>query len=90
MNAPNHEHDHDGQQHPASHCHCCPDGGWHQQLAVSRRGFLTTAAVGGAMLTGLSGPVSAGHRKGVFPCLLRASHSRCFRFSFGITQNERI
>ena len=54
MNAPNKPHDHQGHNHPASHCHCCPDGGWHQQLAVSRRGFLTTAAVGGAVLTGLS------------------------------------
>jgi hypothetical protein len=35
-------------------CHCCPDGAWHQQLSVSRRDFLATAAVGGAVLSGLS------------------------------------
>lgn len=35
-------------------CHCCPDGARHQHLAVSRRDFLTTAAVGGAVLSGLS------------------------------------
>ncbi|MGM0485245.1 MAG: twin-arginine translocation signal domain-containing protein [Planctomycetota bacterium] len=38
----------------ADHCHCCPDSGWHKELALSRRGFLTTAAAGGAVLTGLS------------------------------------
>ncbi len=54
MNELNHEHDHDGHQCAPHHCHCCPDAGQHQQLAVSRRGFLATAAVGGAVLSGLS------------------------------------
>lgn len=44
--------------HPESHndlgCHCCPDGRRPHGLSVSRRGFLTTAAVGGAVLGGLS------------------------------------
>jgi len=39
--------------HP-SHCHCCPDSPWRQELNVSRRTFLTSAAVGGAVLGGLS------------------------------------
>ncbi len=42
-------HHHDGQP-----CHCCPDNAWHQQLNVSRRDFLASAAVGGAVLGGLS------------------------------------
>jgi len=56
MNAKRNEHDCDAHchGHGADHCHCCPDSTWHRQLAVSRRGFLTTAAVGGAALTGLS------------------------------------
>ena len=43
-----------GDCHGADHCHCCPDSAWHQELALSRRNFLATAAVGGAVLTGLS------------------------------------
>ncbi len=44
-----------GHQQGTGHaCHCCPDSGWHQELAVSRRGFMTTAALGGAVLGGLS------------------------------------
>ncbi|MHB8957390.1 MAG: twin-arginine translocation signal domain-containing protein [Pirellulaceae bacterium] len=35
-------------------CHCCPDSAWHKDLAVSRRGFMTTAALGGAVLGGMS------------------------------------
>ena len=35
-------------------CHCCPDGRhWHGQ-SVSGRDFMATAAVGGAVLSGLS------------------------------------
>ena len=50
----NHPHQ-QGPSASANHrCHCCPDSAWHEDLAVSRRGFLTTAAVGGAMLSGLS------------------------------------
>ena len=35
-------------------CHCCPDGGRPHGPTVSRRGFLATAAAGGAVLSGLS------------------------------------
>lgn len=38
----------------ADHCHCCPDSTWHKELALSRRGFMATAAIGGAALTGLT------------------------------------
>ncbi len=45
-------------ENPANHdgncCHCCPDGRQQHSLGVSRRGFLATAAVGGAVLGGLS------------------------------------
>jgi hypothetical protein len=47
-------HDHADHAHGAANCHCCPDGAWHQELSVSRRSFLTTAAVGGAVLSSLS------------------------------------
>jgi hypothetical protein len=40
--------------HAGNQCRCCPDSQWHQELALSRRGFLATAAVGGAVLGGLS------------------------------------
>lgn len=46
---PDHGHSHEGQS-----CHCCPDSHWHEDLSVSRRGFLATATVGGAVLGGLS------------------------------------
>jgi hypothetical protein len=35
-------------------CRCCPDAAWLRSLNLSRRGFLTTAAAGGAVLSGLS------------------------------------
>ena len=45
-------------EHPEGHdehcCHCCPDGRRQHGPSVSRRGFLTTAAAGGAVLGGLS------------------------------------
>ena len=43
-------HDH----HRAAPCHCCPDNHWHEDLNLSRRNFLATTAVGGAVLGGLS------------------------------------
>ena len=45
-----HEHHH----HEDRPCHCCPDSQWHLDLDLSRRSFLTTAAVGGSVLGGLS------------------------------------
>lgn len=45
----------DCQHHQhTSACHCCPDNQWHQDLNLSRRNFLASAAVGGAVLSGLS------------------------------------
>jgi len=44
----------DHSDHSSRACHCCPDSAWRQELTLSRRGFLTTAAVGGAVLGGLS------------------------------------
>jgi hypothetical protein len=55
-----------GHQHQHGRsCHCCPDNEWHQELNVSRRNFLATATVGGAVLGGLSwaGLVSANETK---------------------------
>lgn len=54
MKVPQEKPDHECQHTHADHCHCCPDSTWRQLPGVSRRGFLATAAVGGAMLTGLS------------------------------------
>ena len=48
-----HEHNH-AHAHDTACCHCCPDGRQPPGANVSRRGFLTTAAVGGAVLGGLS------------------------------------
>lgn len=45
-----HQHAHSAQEG----CHCCPDSRWHRDLDLSRRDFLVTAAVGGAMLGALS------------------------------------
>ncbi|MBC8868296.1 MAG: twin-arginine translocation signal domain-containing protein, partial [Planctomycetes bacterium] len=45
---------HAGHQHDGMPCHCCPDNQWHQELDLNRRNFLATAAVGGAVLGGLS------------------------------------
>jgi hypothetical protein len=42
------------QHHHESRCHCCPDSQWQQEGNVSRRTFLASAAVGGAVLGGLS------------------------------------
>ena len=39
---------------PEGECRCCPDAAWLRGLNLSRRGFLTTAAAGGAVLGGLS------------------------------------
>ncbi len=50
-----HSKDHSGHSHHAGQpCHCCPDNAWHRELALSRRGFLATAAAGGAVLGSLS------------------------------------
>ena len=47
--------DQGGHSHQAgNHCHCCPDSAWHKELALSRRGFMATAAMGGAVLGGMS------------------------------------
>jgi hypothetical protein len=46
--------EHVSPHHHESHCHCCPDSQWHRELNVSRRTFLASAAVGGAVLGGLS------------------------------------
>lgn len=54
MSASKDQSGHPHHQHAGGTCHCCPDSHWHQELAVSRRGFLTTAAIGGAVLGGLS------------------------------------
>ncbi len=40
--------------HQDGACRCCPDSTWNLELNLSRRNFLTTAAVGGAVLGGLS------------------------------------
>lgn len=41
--------------HPGEHnCHCCPDSASHRELDMSRRNFLAGAAIGGAVLGGLS------------------------------------
>ncbi len=50
----------DGRAHEGQVCHCCPDSHWHDDLSVSRRGFLTTATVGGVVLGGLSWATLAG------------------------------
>lgn len=54
-------------KHAGHACHCCPDSAWHQELALSRRGFLTTAAVGGAVLSGLSWTSLASAAEGELP-----------------------
>lgn len=53
--------------HPGATCHCCPDSAWHQELALSRRNFLATAAVGGAVLSGLSWTSLAQGAEGELP-----------------------
>jgi hypothetical protein len=51
----NARHDEAGcEHHHQSRCHCCPDSLSHEDLSVSRRAFLASAAVGGAVLSGLS------------------------------------
>ncbi len=54
MNTPKDKKQHAGHHHDGRPCHCCPDNQWHQELDMSRRNFLATAAVGGAVLGGLS------------------------------------
>lgn len=54
MNMPKDKKQHAGHHHDGTPCHCCPDNQWHQELDMSRRNFLATAAVGGAVLGGLS------------------------------------
>ncbi len=68
MNRSNdHDHAHADPHH--SHrtpCHCCPDHG-QAGLSLSRRGFLTTAALGGSMLGGLSWAALAAGGKSELP-----------------------
>jgi hypothetical protein len=54
MNDPTIRSSKDLAEHDDSFCHCCPDGRRRHAAGVSRRGFLATAAVGGAVLGGLS------------------------------------
>ena len=44
----------DRQHSHQTPCHCCPDSAWHQELDLSRRSFLASAAAGSTVLTGLS------------------------------------
>ncbi len=59
--------DHSQHAHWKHSCHCCPDSDWHQQLAVSRRGFLATATIGGAVLSGLSWAALAAESENEIP-----------------------
>ena len=54
MNTPNDKKQCTDHQHVGMPCHCCPDNQWHRELDLNRRDFLATAAIGGAVLGGLS------------------------------------